>query len=102
MHQLKPTRVIHIKDAPPGWKTNPDYVFIGRGSKWGNEYSHLAVSRARHQVSSREEAVDGFERNQLPGLRQFLPELRGRILVCFCHPKACHGHVLAREADKER
>ena len=26
-------------------------------------------------------------------------ELRGKRLLCWCHPKACHADVLARMAD---
>lgn len=95
-----PTQVIHIKDAPSGWRNNPQYVFIGRGSKWGNQYSHLANSAARFHVATRADAVESFRRNQLPTLRAHLSELKGKILVCFCHPEACHGHVLAEAADR--
>ena len=28
-----------------------------------------------------------------------LPELRGRNLVCFCAPAACHGDVLLELAN---
>lgn len=93
------TRVIYIKNAPPGWKEDPSFVFIGRGSKWGNEYSHLAQSRAKYQVATRDEAVDCFEKYQLPFLLPMIHELKGKTLVCYCHPKRCHGHVLARVAE---
>lgn len=93
------TRVIHIKDAPPGWRSNPDYVYIGRGSKWGNEYSHLSKSLAKYKVQTRDEACEMFEKNQLPKLLSDIHELQGKILVCYCHPQRCHGHPLAREAN---
>jgi hypothetical protein len=25
-----------------------------------------------------------------------LKELKGKVLGCWCHPKGCHGHVLAK------
>ena len=34
-----------------------------------------------------------------PRLRARLPELRGKVLACWCRPRACHGDVLARLAD---
>jgi hypothetical protein len=34
-----------------------------------------------------------------PDLLRRLPELRGKVLACWCHPKRCHGHHLARLAD---
>lgn len=94
------TTVIHIKDAPSGWRSDPRYVFIGRGSKWGNQYSHLANSAAKYHVATRRDAVESFRKYQLPGLLSSLGELRGKILVCFCHPEECHGHVLAEAADQ--
>ncbi|MBX6723654.1 MAG: DUF4326 domain-containing protein, partial [Dactylosporangium sp.] len=35
-----------------------------------------------------------------PDLMARLPELRGRVLACWCAPKPCHGDVLARLADE--
>jgi len=93
------TQVIHIKDTPAGWRSDPQYVYIGRGSKWGNEYSHLPNSRAKYKVKTRDEACDMFVQHQLPGLTDDISELRDKILVCFCHPERCHGHTLARAAD---
>jgi hypothetical protein len=28
-----------------------------------------------------------------------LPELRGKQLLCFCAPQACHGHVLVKALE---
>ncbi len=98
----KVVRVIHFKDAPPGWRTNPRYEYIGRGSKWGNDYSHLQSSRAHHRVGTREDAISMFEEHQLPGLLPDIGELDGKILVCFCYPKACHGNVLTRTLDESK
>ncbi len=28
-----------------------------------------------------------------------LPELKDKTIACWCHPKACHGDVLAALAD---
>jgi hypothetical protein len=33
-------------------------------------------------------------------LMQALPELRGRDLVCWCAPCACHGDVLIELANR--
>jgi uncharacterized protein DUF4326 len=76
-------------------------VYIGRGSKWGNPFSHREGTKAEHVVSSREEAVSRFEEylDSRPDLLAALPELRGKRLGCFCKPAACHGDVLARRAD---
>ncbi len=81
------TSVIHIRDAPPHFHGNPDYVFIGRPSKWGNPF-HVSMGRERcilqyeiHVRSNRH-------------LMDSLHELKGKTLVCYCKPQDCHGDVL--------
>lgn len=79
-----------------------DYdVYIGRGSKWGNPFSHREGTKAAHVVDSREAAVAAYEEFILdrPDLLAALHELRGKRLGCFCKPAACHGDVLAKLAD---
>lgn len=66
-------------------------VYIGRGSLWGNPF--------RSGVDgTRDEVIDRYEREVLPGLD--LTDLVGRDLVCFCHPKRCHGHSILREIER--
>ena len=88
------TTVIHIRNAPKGWKENPAYVFIGRPSKWGNPY--------RPEQHGRRGCVNLF-RQRLRAMPQLVEaareELRDKILVCFCKPQACHGDVLAYVSD---
>jgi len=36
-----------------------------------------------------------------PALMAALPELRGKVLGCWCVPLVCHGHVLAELANEE-
>lgn len=96
------TTVINIRDAPRGYESDPRYVYIGRGSRWGNPYSHLERSSARWKVKNRDEACDKhaewFDRHtELP---QHLPELVGKILVCHCKPARCHGDYLAERANQ--
>ncbi len=95
-------RVIHMRNAPRDWRDNPRYAYIGRGSKWGNDYSHQLWSKAAHRVETREEAIAMFERHQLPGLLPDILELEGKILVCYCYPEACHGHVLVKALDESK
>lgn len=85
------TRVVHCQ------KDRFD-VYIGRPSKWGNPFTHIAnrKTQARFVVATREAAVAAYRdwiRTQ-PALLAALPELRGKTLGCWCHPKACHGDVL--------
>lgn len=84
-------------------KVEPYDVYIGRPSIWGNPFSHLDNTKAEFKVSSREEAVEKYREYILnnPELLTKLPELKGKVLGCWCHPKKCHGHILAELANKD-
>lgn len=74
-------------------------VYIGRGSKWGNPFTHKQGTKAEFIVETREEAVKKFEewfleRPQL--IREAYEELNGKVLGCFCKPQACHGDVICK------
>ncbi len=76
-----------------------DYdVYIGRGSKWGNPFSHLKNSQAKWIVSSRSEAISKYKDWITTGegsyLLNDLIELEGMRLGCWCKPKSCHGDIL--------
>lgn len=72
-------------------------VFIGRGGKWGNPFT-IGRDGDRRTVIAKHEA---WLRGQ-PHLLRDLGELRGRHLVCFCAPSACHGDTLLRLANGTR
>lgn len=71
-----------------------DVVYIGRPSAWGNPFV-----LGRH--GTREEVIEMYRIwiKEQPHLLARLHTLRGKKLVCFCAPKACHGDVLAELAD---
>lgn len=80
-------------------------VYIGRPSKWGNPFSHIDDSRSMYLVATREEALELFEAwfrlaPEAEELRNSLHELRGKVLGCWCAPKACHGEILLRLAEE--
>ncbi len=74
------------------------HIFIGRGSKWGNPFSHMKGTAAKYKVATRKEAVAKYEEWILtqPQLLKALEELEGHTLMCFCDPAPCHGHVLVK------
>ena len=76
-------------------------VYIGRGSRWGNPYSHKEGTLAEHVVGSRTEAIQKFEEYLLSNeeLMASLPDLKGKTLGCWCKPKTCHGDILLRYAN---
>lgn len=69
-------------------------VFIGRPSKWGNPFvigrdgdRAQVIKLYREYITTR--AVAGWD----------IQELRGKDLVCYCAPLACHGDVLLELAN---
>ncbi len=96
---IKPT-VVHFKKHPYD-------IYIGRGSKWGNPFTHIndRKTKAEFIVESREEAISNYKEYVLscPDLMASLPELNGKTLGCWCvnkpvteirDKKVCHGEVL--------
>lgn len=75
-------------------------VYIGRGSKWGNPFTHIPTggTKATYLVGSRAEAIEAYKEWITKGngkhLLNDLHELKGKTLGCFCKPQACHGDVL--------
>ena len=86
------------------YRSLPGTVYIGRPSKWGNPFTHLASAcrPGMTLVPTRQQAVWRYEDwvKAQPELMAALPELKGKTLLCWCEPQACHGHVLARLADQ--
>lgn len=70
-------------------------MYIGRPSKFGNPYQ-IGPDGNRAEVLAKYEI---WLRNQ-PHLMAALPELRGKVLGCYCKPLRCHGDILARLADE--
>lgn len=75
-------------------------VYIGRGSPWGNPFTHLYLpdTLASVQVATREEAISRYEQWVVtqPDLMACLEKLRGKRLGCHCAPLVCHGDVLVK------
>ena len=70
-------------------------VYIGRPSIWGNPFE-IGRDGTREQVIEKYRAWV----QEQPNLMARLPELRGKILGCWCAPAACHGDVLIELANK--
>lgn len=88
------TRVIHIKDAPPKpWPA--EYVYVGRPGPWGNPY-RLTGEGTRQRCIWLFENMLAKDRKWVDNIRA---TLKDKILVCYCEPLPCHGHILAKVAD---
>lgn len=71
-------------------------VFIGRPSKWGNPYII-----GKH--GDRTAVIEQYRTYLLLHPELYIAartELRGRDLVCFCSPLACHGDILLEIANE--
>jgi hypothetical protein len=88
------TKVVHCK------KEKFD-IYIGRPSKWGNPFTFKQGTIAEFVVP-KDEVLVRYEAwlKQQPELMASLHELKGKTLGCWCHPKPCHGDILARLADE--
>lgn len=98
------TRVVRLRRRGGVVIQNCD-VYIGRAitqggwnlptSKWANPFTVKQYSRI--------EAIQKYRTHLLSRpdlLRAIGPELRGRVLGCWCAPDACHGDVLREFAAK--
>lgn len=70
-------------------------VYIGRPGPWGNPFE---IGRD----GSREEVIEKYAAwiVEQPELMDQLGELKGKTLGCWCAPRACHGDVLKRMAER--
>lgn len=85
------TKVVNLRKTPYE-------VYIGRGSIWGNPYSHREGTMATFVVKDRETAIQKYEeyiRNR-PELMNQLYTLKGKVLGCYCKPLPCHGDILIK------
>jgi ribosomal protein S27AE len=83
----RPT-VVHLKREPFD-------VRIDRASKWGNPF--VMDKPGRPADGDRAEVIRKYRDWVVgrPELMTALPELRGKVLGCWCSPLPCHGDVLA-------
>ena len=88
------TQVVHVRKVPFVQFTS-NFVYIGRDylefkdEGWGNPF-HIGVDGNRKEVLRKyREWVKGQ-----PHLIARLPELKDKILGCWCKPYSCHGDVL--------
>ncbi|KIU53956.1 MULTISPECIES: DUF4326 domain-containing protein [Nitrobacteraceae] len=78
-----------------GKRTSATQVYIGHPSTWGNPFV-IGRDGSRAEVIAKYRAWIVAQ----PALVKALDELRGRDLVCWCAPLACHGDVLVDLANR--
>lgn len=97
------TTVHHIKDAIVGEIGKVTY--IGRAGKgqdgyFGNPHP-IGYCNKCLKMHDRNQCVKAYKEDFLkridedPEFKRRILELKGHILLCFCAPQLCHGHVIA-------
>jgi hypothetical protein len=81
-------RVVHCKKEPYD-------VYIGRPSFWGNPFIVGKFGDRERCIQAYRELILADERM----VQKAKDELRGKVLGCWCAPKACHGDVLLEIAN---
>lgn len=86
------------------WLENPNHVYIGRDmsfyvkgankSKWSNPFSCKKYGRQKCIQLYEEYIIENKD------LMNALPELKGKILGCWCKPESCHGDILMKLCNK--
>lgn len=69
-------------------------VYIGRPSAWENPFKLRSPEQRKRVLLKYAKYL--LKRTDLLAR---IPALRGKRLLCFCTPKPCHGHILARLAN---
>lgn len=77
-------------------KIPPNSVYVGRPTKWGNPF---VIGRDGTREDVIRKYRDWIESN--PDLLKDIHALRGRNLVCWCAPQACHADILIELANPE-
>jgi hypothetical protein len=82
----------------------PNEVYIGRQTRNGWRKSKWANPFKLSRSGDRADVIAMYRRwlMQKPALMAALPELRGKDLLCWCAPEACHGDVLIELANAEQ
>src|SRR5579872_5242311 len=94
---MSKTRLINIHHKVPYTR------YIGRGSDYGNPFSHLEGTKALYKVETRDEALTRYREwfESHCDIKKAYDDLYGETLGCFCCPKdgfgdklLCHGQIL--------
>lgn len=111
---MKPT-VTHMNNLTPGWTRNGIYVYVGRsriiegvanGGYFGNPHPvgyMCPICHIEHGPGGTLELFEAYARHRIetdPVYKQAVKDLYGKILVCYCSPKPCHGDILAKLAEE--
>jgi Domain of unknown function (DUF4326) len=81
-------------EALVAWaKAEGCFVYIGRRMRGGWKQSDWANPFKLGKHGDRKQIIAAYRDylDHSPVLKLRLPELRGKVLGCWCHPEPCHG-----------
>lgn len=74
--------------------------YVGRPSKFGNPHP-VGYCNLCKKTHNRKEAITLFIQEMTPELKMAArKELKGKDLVCWCHPLDCHANYLLKLANQ--
>lgn len=85
-------RVYSMRQAHPD-----DAVYVGRSSLWGNPYTVGEYGRERALELYRRWVMAPDQEHLRNQMRE---RLRGKNLVCWCKPAACHADIILEIANE--
>ena len=97
----KPVRIQRKRTG--GWKMPANTVYVGRPSKWGNNFSVEKYGRTRSIKHYSRLMARLLKSPSTIGIqfRSDLAKLRGKNLACWCRAdQACHADVLLELANR--
>lgn len=74
-----------------------DAVYVGRPTVWGNPFVVGKDGTREEVVRKYRERIENFGPNSFIEIKK---QLKGKDLVCWCAPKACHADVLLEIANE--
>jgi predicted dehydrogenase len=69
-------------------------IYIGRPSRWGNPYT---IGKDGTRLEVIEKYKNWFRSHR--DIEALINDLKGKDLVCWCAPNACHGDYLLKLAN---
>lgn len=99
-----PTGLTTVANIADGWVEGG--VYIGRRGRgldgyFGNPYVLSRMEVSREQAIARYERYFARRMATDPEFKSRVEALKGKTLLCFCKPLACHGDVIAEHLNAQ-
>lgn len=97
------TKVVNFREVAHHWNQetqawdSPEFVYIGRRNLTYRLPNSPYANYAPVRMFGREGAIEKYRvsiARRIADGRANIEALRGKTLVCWCKPEACHGDIL--------